>query len=256
MAREDMSGHSKWSTIKRKKGANDAKRGKIFTQLIREIVMSAKEGGGDIDANPRLRLAVDKARGQNMPKDNIERAIKRGTGEVEGESYDEIRYEGYGPAGVAVIVETVTDNRNRTVGEIRHLFSKYGGNLGANGCVAYLFDKRGVLVFDGEAVDADALIEAAIEADADDVNDDGESFEVQTSPEDFERVKDALRAHGFEPASAEVVMQPQTTVALAGNEAESTLKLLEALDDHDDVRQVFANFDIDDDEMARMAEAG
>jgi YebC/PmpR family DNA-binding regulatory protein len=251
-----MSGHSKWSTIKRKKGANDAKRGKIFTQLIREIVIAAKGGGGEIDSNPRLRLAVEKARGQNMPKDNIERAIKRGTGELEGESYDEIRFEGYGPAGVAVIVDTVTDNRNRTVGEVRHLFSKYGGNLGANGCVAYLFDKQGQLVFDGEAVDSDALMEAAIEADADDVVDHGESIEVQTSPETFEAVKNALQAAGFEPASAEIAMHPQTTVALAGREAESTLKLLEALDDHDDVREVVANFDISDDEMSRVAAAG
>jgi YebC/PmpR family DNA-binding regulatory protein len=250
-----MSGHSKWSTIKRKKGANDAKRSKIFTQLIREITIAAKGGGGDIDANPRLRLAIDKARGQNMPKDNIERAIKRGTGELEGESYDEIRYEGYGPAGVAVIVDAVTDNRNRTVGEVRHLFSKYGGNLGSSGCVAYLFDTRGLLVFDRGAVDADALMEAAIEADADDVVDQGEAIEVQTSPEEFERVKEGLAKAGFEPASAEISMQPQTTVAVAGREAESTLKLLEALDDHDDVRQVHANFDIADDEMSRVAGA-
>jgi YebC/PmpR family DNA-binding regulatory protein len=251
-----MSGHSKWSTIKRKKGANDAKRGKIFTQLIREIVISAKSGGGDPDSNPRLRMAVDKARGQNMPKDNIERAIRRGTGELEGESYDEIRYEGYGPAGVAVIVDTLTDNRNRTVGEVRHLFSKYGGNLGANGCVAYLFEKQGMLVFDREAVDPDGLIEAAIEADADDVVDDDETIEIRTAPEDFERVKNAVEAKGFQPATAEVAMQPQTTVAVAGRAAESMLKLLEALDGHDDVRQVFANFDISDEEMARLAGAG
>ncbi len=251
-----MSGHSKWSTIKRKKGVNDAKRGKIFTQLIREITIASRAaGGGDVDANPRLRLAIDKARGQNMPKENIERAIRRGTGELEGESYDEIRYEGYGPAGVAVIVDTLTDNRNRTVGEVRHLFSKYGGNLGANGCVAYLFDKRGMLVFDRHSVDADALIEAAIEADAEDVVDDDDAIEVRTSPEDFERVRDALRKCGFEPARSEIAMQPQTSVVLAGREAESMLKLLEALDDHDDVRQVYANFDISDEEMSRVAGA-
>ena len=248
-----MSGHSKWSTIKRKKGVNDAKRSKIFTQLIREIVIAAKAGGGAVDSNPRLRLAVDKARGQNMPKNNIERAVKRGTGELEGENYDEIRYEGYGPSGVAVIVDALTDNRNRTVGEVRHLFGKYGGNLGENGCVAYLFDKQGMLVFDRDSVDPDALADAAIEADADDVIDDGDTIEVRTSPEDFERVKDALEKSGFEPASAEVAMHPQTTVPLSGRAAESMLKLLEALDDHDDVRQVHANFDISDEEMARVA---
>ena len=248
-----MSGHSKWSTIKRKKGVNDAKRSKIFTQLIREIVIAAKAGGGAVDSNPRLRLAIDKARGQNMPKNNIERAVKRGTGELEGENYDEIRYEGYGPSGVAVIVDALTDNRNRTVGEVRHLFGKYGGNLGENGCVAYLFDKQGMLVFDRDSVDPDALADAAIEADANDVIDDGDTIEVRTSPEDFERVKDALEKSGFESASAEVAMHPQTTVALSGRAAESMLKLLEALDDHDDVRQVHANFDISDEEMARVA---
>jgi len=215
-----MSGHSKWSTIKRKKGVNDAKRGKIFTQLIREITIASKAGGGDADANPRLRLAVEKARGQNMPKENIERAIRRGTGELEGESYDEIRYEGYGPAGVAVIVDTLTD-----------------------------------LVFDRDSVDADALIEAAIEADADDVVDDDDAIEVRTSPEAFERVRDALRESGFETASSEIAMHPQTSVVLTGREAESMLKLLEALDGHDDVRQVYANFDISDEEMSRVAAA-
>ena len=247
-----MSGHSKWSTIKRKKGAADAKRGKIFTQLIRELVMASKMGGGDPDSNPRLRLAIDKARGQNMPKDNIERAIKRGTGEIEGESYDEIRYEGYGPGGVAVIVETMTDNRNRTVGEVRHLFSKYGGNLGENGCVAYLFDKRGQLVFDAASVDNEALMEAAIEANAEDVVEESESVEVQTTPESFEAVRQALLAASFEPASAEVAMIPQTTVAISGKEAESMLKLFEALDEHDDVREVYANFDISDEEMTEL----
>ena len=190
-----------------------------------------------------------------MPKENIERAIRRGTGELEGESYDEIRYEGYGPAGVAVIVDTLTDNRNRTVSEVRHLFGKYGGNLGANGCVAYLFDKRGMLVFDRDSVDADALIEAAIEADADDVVDDDDAIEVRTSPEAFERVRDALRESGFETASSEIAMHPQTSVVLTGREAESMLKLLEALDGHDDVRQVYANFDISDEEMSRVAAA-
>jgi YebC/PmpR family DNA-binding regulatory protein len=248
-----MSGHSKWSTIKRKKGAADAKRGKIFTQLIREIVMGARIGGGDPDANPRLRMAIEKARGQNMPKENIERAIKRGSGELEGESYDEIRYEGYGPGGVAIIVETLTDNRNRTVGDVRHLLTKYGGNLGSSGCVAYLFDKKGLLVFDSEGVDHDALMEAAIEADALDVVEEADSVEVQTTPETFEAVKEALETQSFVAASAEVAMVPQAMVKLDGREAQSMLKLMEALDDHDDVRQVFANFDISEESMLEAA---
>ena len=243
-----MSGHSKWSTIKRKKGAADAKRGKVFTQLIRELQMAAKLGGGDPGANPRLRMAVDKARGQNMPKHNIERAIKRGTGEIEGEALEEIRYEGYGPAGVAVIVETLTDNRNRTVGDVRHAFTKYGGNLGSSGCVAFLFDKKGVLVFE-DVSDGDALMEAAVEADAADVIEEGDVVEVHTTPESFEAVKQALEASSFAPVSAEVAMIPQTTVKLDGNEAESMLKLMEGLDDLDDVQDVFANFDISEEVM-------
>jgi YebC/PmpR family DNA-binding regulatory protein len=186
-----MSGHSKWSTIKRKKAAADAKRGKIFTQLIRELTVAAKEGGGNPDANPRLRLAMEHARAQNMPGTNIDRAIKRGTGGLEGESYAEVRYEGYGPGGVAVMVDVLTDNRNRTVGEIRHLFTKHGGNLGANGCVAYLFDQRGVLVFEVDRVDSDALMEAALEADADDLIEEGGIVEVRTAPERLEEVRRA-----------------------------------------------------------------
>jgi YebC/PmpR family DNA-binding regulatory protein len=248
-----MSGHSKWSTIKRKKGAADAKKGKLFTQLIREISMAARAGGGDQGANPRLRLAMEKARAQNMPKDNIERAIARGTGQVEGVEFFEVRYEGYGPAGVAVIVEALTDNRNRTVGEVRHLFTRFGGNLGANGCVAYLFDKRGVLAFDSEGLDREALMEAAIEANAEDVRDEGDSLEVLTGSDEFARVKDELKARGFEPASAEIAMVPQTTVRLSGKHAQSMLKLMEALDEHDDVKQVFANFDIADEEMQEIA---
>jgi YebC/PmpR family DNA-binding regulatory protein len=251
-----MSGHSKWATIKRKKGAADAKRGKIFTQLIRELVMAAKLGGGDPDSNPRLRLAYDKARAQNMPKENIERAIRRGTGETEGEAYEEIRYEGYGPAGVAVIVETLTDNRNRTVGEVRHMFSKCGGNLGATGCVAFMFDRKGILVFERSANDADALMEAAMEADAADVVEEEETVEVHTTPETLNAVKSALEARGFTTASAEISMIPQTTVKLAGKDAQSMLKLMEGLDEHDDVKQVFANFDISEDEMLAAARAG
>jgi YebC/PmpR family DNA-binding regulatory protein len=251
-----MSGHSKWSTIKRKKAAADAKRGKIFTQLIRELTMAARMGGGDPDANPRLRLAIDHARAANMPKDNIERAVKKGTGELEGESYDEVRYEGYGPGGVAVMVDTVTDNRNRTVGEIRHLFSKFGGNLGASGCVAYLFDKKGTLIYDRDGCESEPLLEAAIEADALDVIEDPDTIEVRTAPETLHAVKSELEARGFTAASAEISMIPQTTVKLTGKEAQSMLRLFEGLDEHDDVKQVFANFDIPDDEMLRAAEGG
>jgi YebC/PmpR family DNA-binding regulatory protein len=251
-----MSGHSKWSTIKRKKAAADAKRGKVFTQLIRELTISARIGGGDPDANPRLRLAMDNARSQNMPKDNIERAIKKGTGELEGEQYSEVTYEGYGPAGAALMVHSVTDNRNRTVSEIRHLFAKYGGNLGASGCVSYLFEKKGVLQFETQGIDTEALIEAAIEADARDVVEERDSLEVHTEPEDFDAVKSALQAAGFEPQSAEVTMVPQTTVQISGRDTQTMLKLFEALDEHDDVKQVYANFDISEEEMVQVAQTG
>ena len=251
-----MSGHSKWSRIKRKKGAADAKRGKVFTQLIRELSTAARVGGGSADANPRLRLAIDKARSQNMPKDNIERAIKKGTGELEGENYEEVRYEGYGPSGVAVIVDTLTDNRNRTVSEVRHLFSKFSGNLGASGCVAYLFEKMGVLVYTLDGVEPDALMEAAIEANALDVVEDGSTAQVQTAPEAFESVKAALERAGFVADSGEISMVPQTTVKLLGKDAQTMLKLFEALDDHEDVKQVFANFDIPDEELMKAAGAG
>ncbi|MFQ5513374.1 MAG: YebC/PmpR family DNA-binding transcriptional regulator [Myxococcota bacterium] len=250
-----MSGHSKWSTIKRKKGAADAKRGKVFTQLIRELTIAARTGGGSPHANPRLRLAIDKARGQNMPKDNIERAIKKGTGELEGDRLEEVRYEGYGPGGVAVIVDTLTDNRNRTVGDIRHLFGKFGGNLGASGCVSYLFEKKGVLIYDAEAIDREALMEGAIEANALDVNEDEQTIEVQTVPEEFETVQQALEKLGFVPQSAEISMVPQTTMKLTGKEAQTMLKLYEALDEHEDVKQVFANFDIADEELMEAAGA-
>ncbi len=250
-----MSGHSKWSTIKRKKGAADAKRGKIFTQLIRELTMAARLGGGDPGSNARLRMAITNARGQNMPKDNIERAIKKGTGELEGEQYEEILYEGYGPGGTAVMVAAVTDNRNRTVSELRHLFGKHSGNLGASGCVAFLFEKRGLLRFELESR-VDELIEAAIEANARDVLEEAGTLEVLTGPEDFEAVKGALVAAGFTPRLAEVSMVPQTTVELSGTEAQTMLKLFEALDEHNDVKHVYANFDISDQEMVRAAQAG
>jgi YebC/PmpR family DNA-binding regulatory protein len=248
-----MSGHSKWSTIKRKKGAADAKRGKIFTKLIREIATAARMGGGDPDSNPRLRLAVDKARTANMPKDNIERGIKKGTGASDGEAYDEALYEGYGPGGTAVMVETLTDNKNRTVGEVRHVFTKYGGNLGASGCVSYLFEKKGLIQFDGEGLDVDSLIEAALDAGADDVEEEGEGVTVITSPADFESVKRALEGAGHSPTHAAISLEPVSTVALEGKQAESMLSLADALEDLDDVQGVNANFDISEQEMARLA---
>lgn len=248
-----MSGHSKWSTIKRKKGAADAKRGKIFTKLIREIATAARIGGGDADANPRLRLAIDKARAANMPKDNIERGILKGTGGGEGEAYEEVTYEGYGPGGTAVLVNTLTDNRNRTVSEVRHVFSKAGGNLGENGCVAYLFEKRGLLAFDSEGIEVDALMEAALEGGAEDVVEGGEVVSVVTAPSEFEAVKAALTGAGFEPAEAEITMEASTTVALEGKDAEAMLRLTDALEDLDDIQDVYANFDIADEVLAELA---
>jgi YebC/PmpR family DNA-binding regulatory protein len=248
-----MSGHSKWATIKRKKGAADAKRGKIFTKLIREIATAARIGGGDPGGNPRLRLVMDKARAANMPKDNIERAIAKGVGGGEGESFEEVVYEGYGPGGTAILVRALTDNRNRTVGELRHVLSKYGASLGSSGCVAYLFEKRGVLSFDRRGVDADALLEAALEAGAADVVEGRETLEVVTEPGDFEQVRAALDARGFAPTTAEVSMEPSSTVKLEGEQAKAMLELSDALDDLDDVQGVYANFDISDEEMARLA---
>lgn len=248
-----MSGHSKWATIKRKKGALDARRGKVFTKIIRELVTAARIGGGDPDANPRLRLAVDKARAVNMPKDNIERAIKRGAGGGDGESYEEVVYEGYGPAGVAVLIETLTDNRNRTVGEIRHAFTKHGGNLGQSGCVSHLFEKRGVLEFGAAGLDVDRLYELALEAGAEDLIESDGSIEIVTDPRSFASLQAALTAAGHEPASAEVTMRPATTVKLEGAPAEQMLKLAEALEDLDDVQNVYANFDISDSEMERIS---
>ncbi len=248
-----MSGHSKWSTIKRKKGAADAKRGKIFTKLIRELSTAARIGGADIDSNPRLRLVVDKAKGANMPKDNIERAIAKGAGNLEGEQYEEGVYEGYGPGGVAILCETLSDNKNRTVGEVRHALTKNGGSLGQSGCVAYLFDKKGMLSVGSEALDVDALMEAALEAGAEDVVEGEDVVDVVTAPGDFESVRDALGSAGFEAANAEITMQPSTTVKLQGKEAESMLRLMDALEDLDDVQNVYANFEISDEEMAKYA---
>jgi len=248
-----MSGHSKWSTIKRKKGAADAKRGKIFTKLIREIATAARIGGGDPDGNPRLRLVIDRARQANMPKDNIERAIKKGTGASDGEAYEQVVYEGYGPGGAAVLIETLTDNKNRTVGEVRHVLTKHGGNLGASGCVNYLFEKKGLVQFDREGVDGDALLEAALDAGAEDVVESNDTLEVVTTPGDFDSVRASLSGAGFEPSEASIALEPSTTVKLEGKEAESMLKLSDALDDLDDVQNVSANFDISDEEMARIA---
>jgi YebC/PmpR family DNA-binding regulatory protein len=247
-----MSGHSKWSTIKRKKGAADAKRGKIFTKLIREIATAARIGGGEIDSNPRLRLACDKARSANMPKENVARAIAKGTGADDGEAFEEAVYEGYGPGGVAIYLEVLTDNKNRTVGDVRHVLTKHGGNLGASGCVGYLFEKRGVLSFDRSGIDVDALLEAALDAGADDVIESGDQIDVVVGPAGFEPLKRQLSVAGFGPEQAGIQMEPTTMVALDGAEAESMLRLADALEDLDDVQQVYANFDIADEEMARI----
>ena len=248
-----MSGHSKWSTIKRKKGALDAKRGKIFTKLIREISTAASIGGGDPDGNPRLRLVIYKAKGANMPKDNIKRAIEKGVGGGDSAAYDEFIYEGYGPGGVALLIETLSDNKNRTVGEVRHVLSKRGGNLGATGCVGYLFEKKGILSFDAEGLNKDSLMEAAMEAGVEDVSDDGDGIEVVTLPVELSKIQEILGGQGFTCANAEVSMVPSTSVELAGPQAESMLNLMEALEELDDVQNVYANFDISDAEMARLA---
>ena len=241
-----MAGHSKWANIKHKKAAVDKKRGKIWTKLIREITVSARIGGGDIDTNPRLRLAVDKALTANMPKDTYERAIKRGAGDVDGENYDEIRYEGYGPGGTAVMVDCMTDNRNRTASEVRHAFSKLGGNLGTDGSVAYLFTKQGILTY-ADGVDEEAIMEAALEAGAEDVvsNDDG-SVDVITSPEDFSQVKDALIAAGFQPDNDEITYTASTNAVLEQDDAEKLLRMVEMLEDLDDVQEVYTNAEISD----------
>jgi YebC/PmpR family DNA-binding regulatory protein len=248
-----MSGHSKWSTIKRKKGAADARRGKLFTKLIREMATAARMGGGDPNANPRLRLAVDKARAANMPKDTIERAIARGAGTGDDAVYEEVLYEGYGPGGTAVLVEGLTDNRKRTVGEVRHVFTKAGASLGAPGCVAHLFEKKGLIAVEAEGLDGDALLEAALEAGADDVREGDDLWVVVTAPAAFEAVKGAVEAAGHRLAQAEVTLEPSTTVPLAGDDAEAMLKLAEALEDLDDVQAVHANYDIPDEVMQGLA---
>lgn len=248
-----MSGHSKWSTIKRKKGAADAKRGKLFTKVIKEIMVAARMGGGDINANPRLRTAVLAARAENMPKDNIERAIKKGTGELEGVNYEELTYEGYGPGGVAMMLEVVTDNKNRTVADVRHVFSKYNGSLGETGCVSWMFEKKGLITIEKDGADEDRLIEVALDAGALDVKDSGKEFEVTTDQASFEEVKKAIEEAGFKYSYAEITMVPQSTVRLSGKEAEQMLKLMEGLEDSDDVTRVYGNFDIAEEEMERLS---
>jgi len=245
-----MSGHSKWHTIKHKKGALDAKRGKIFTKMIKEITVAARTGGsGDVDSNARLRKAVNDAKAQNMPNDTIDRAIKRGMGEIEGASYDEVVYEGYGPNGVAVMVEAMTDNRNRTVAEIRHIFSKNGGNMGEAGSVGWMFDKKGYIVVDKAAKSEEELFDIAIEAGAEDMHDDGDVFEILTAPENFESVNEAIKKAGIEPQAAEISMIPQNYIKLEGGDAKTMMKLYDALDDNEDVQKVYANFDIDESEL-------
>ncbi|MDA0204432.1 MAG: YebC/PmpR family DNA-binding transcriptional regulator [Acidobacteria bacterium] len=248
-----MSGHSKWATIKHKKAATDAKRGKVFTRLIREIQIAARHGGGDPEANPRLRTAITSAKSQSMPQDNIKRAILRGAGGLEGESLEEITFEGYGPAGVAVFVETVTDNRNRTVSEVRHMFSKNGGNLGENGCVAYMFDRKSLITVPKSALGEDELMEAALGAGSEDMQDEDENWVVVSDYTAHDQVLTALQGLGIEPASAELARVPQVTVKLEGKQAASVLRMIDAIEEQDDVQNVFANFDIDDEELEKLS---
>jgi YebC/PmpR family DNA-binding regulatory protein len=244
-----MSGHSKWHTIKHKKGAADAKRGKIFTRIIKELTVAARNGGGDPDTNPRLRTVIADAKAVNMPADNIKRAIRRGTGEEEGVTYDEVTYEGYGPGGVAVLVDTLTDNRNRTVGEIRHTFSKYGGNLGEANSVAWMFEKKGLVTVSKERASEDALMSAVLDAGADDMKDDGSAWEIVSPPEAHQAVVEAVKALGIQPDTAEIAKLPQNYIKLEGKQAQQMLKLMEALEDHDDTKNVWSNFDVEEQEI-------
>ncbi len=248
-----MSGHSKWASIKHKKGATDAKRGKLFTKIIREMTIAARLGGGDPDSNPRLRTAVEKAKGANMPADNITRAIKKGTGELEGTTYEELVLEGYGPGGIALLIEGSTDNRNRTVSEIRHLFSKHNGNLGNPGSVAYMFKPRGVIAISAEKTTEDTLMEVVLDAGADDIQTEPQGFTVYTAPPDFEAVREAVTKAGIEPDEAEVKKIADNNISLTGPKAQQMLKLLDALEDHDDVQNVWENADISEKEMETTA---
>jgi YebC/PmpR family DNA-binding regulatory protein len=247
-----MSGHSKWSSIKHRKAAQDAKRGAMFTKIIKELTVAARLGGGDTEMNPRLRTAVQKAKGVNMPQDTLQRAIMKGTGELPGVNYEETTYEGYGPGGVALILSALTDNRNRTVAEIRKIFSKNGGNLGEAGCVAWMFQKRGLLVIDKDKVDEDELFALALDAGAEDVRAGDGMYEVLTALEDFEPVKQAVSARGIEPSTSELSLIPQTSVRLEGNQARQLLKLMEELEEHEDVQNVYGNFDIPDEVLAEV----
>jgi YebC/PmpR family DNA-binding regulatory protein len=244
-----MSGHSKWHTIKHKKGAADAKRGKVFTRIIKELTVAARSGGGDPGTNPRLRTIIAEAKSVNMPADNIKKAIQRGTGELPGVHYEEVTYEGYGPGGAALIIECMTDNKNRTVGEVRHLLEKHNGNLGSSNSVAWMFSKKGYIVVDKGAADEEKLLDATLDAGADDVRDDGDSWEVISEPGRFEAVRDAVKGLGLEPGTAQVAMLPQNYVKLQGKEASQMVKLMEALEEHDDVQHVWSNFDISEKEI-------
>jgi len=244
-----MSGHSKWATIKHKKGAADAKRGRVFTRIIKEIAVAARAGGGDPDTNPRLRTIIADAKAENMPADNIKRAIQRGTGELPGATYEEATFEGYGPGGVAVLVEVATDNRNRTVSELRHAFSKNGGNLGESGCVSWMFSKKGYLTLPREKASEDDLLGVVLDAGAEDLKDEGDQWAVITSPEAFEAVKSAMKKAGFEPSSSEVAMIAQNSVKLEGKNVAAMVRLTEALEDHDDVQKVHSNFDADEKDL-------
>jgi len=244
-----MSGHSKWATIKHKKGAADAKRGRVFTRLIKELTIAARAGGGDADMNPRLRTIIAEAKAQNMPSDNIKRAIRRGTGEEPGVSYEEAQYEAYGPGGAAVIMDVLTDNKNRTVGELRHTLTKHGGNLAETNAVAWMFTKRGYIVVPKAKADEDALMTAVLDAGGDDLRDDGDNWEVLSAPDTFHNVLEAVKKLGIEPAAAEVSMLPQNYLKLEGKAAQQMLKLMEVLDEHDDIRQVWSNFDIEEKEI-------
>jgi YebC/PmpR family DNA-binding regulatory protein len=244
-----MSGHSKWASIKHKKGALDAKRGKVFTRIIKELTVAARGGGGDPDMNPRLRTIIADAKAANMPAENIKRAIRRGTGEEPGVSYEEVSYEAYGPGGAAVIIDTLTDNKNRTVGELRHMLEKHGGNLAAAGAVAWMFTKKGYIVVEKSKADEEKLMSAVLEAGADDLQDDGENWEVLSAPDAFQGVRDAVKQLGIEPASAEVSMIPQNYVKLEGKTAQQMVRLMDALDDQDDVQHVWSNFDIEEKEI-------
>lgn len=249
-----MSGHSKWATIKRKKGKADAERGKVFTRLIKEITVAAREGGGDPEGNPRLRTAVAAAKGSNMPADNIKRAIQKGTGELPGVSYESVTYEGYGPGGVAIYMEVFTDNKNRVVAEIRHILSKYGGNLGASGCVSWMFEKKGIVTIELDAADEDTVMEVATEAGAEDIITDSGSYEIITDPGDIDSVRSALESRGISLVSAEVTMRPTNTVKVdSESHANSMLKMYELLEENDDIQKVYANFDIDESILEKLA---